>query len=131
REAARLLQAILKGNKFLQQSKQYDTACNTYNHAPSCIGFHNESSWIKLQDNSILMVDRGAQTSERYIPSMNQWIADANVPVALYDPYGLETGAALLLPDGRGFFIGSLGHTAYYTPSGNTSPGTWAAGPDI
>jgi hypothetical protein len=37
----------------------------------------------------------------------------------------------LLLPDGRAFFIGSTGHTAYYTPSGNTSPGKWTAGPDI
>ncbi|HRI21928.1 MAG TPA: T9SS type A sorting domain-containing protein, partial [Panacibacter sp.] len=56
---------------------------------------------------------------------------DATVPVSLYDPYGLETGAGLLLPDGRAFFIGSTGHTAYYTPSGNTSPGSWAAGPDF
>lgn len=130
-EDGRVLQAIVQGSPFLQQNKFYNPASNTYSGAPSCIGYHNESSWIKLQDNSILMVDRGAQTSERYIPSLNQWIADGNVPVALYDPYGLETGAALLLPDGRGFFIGSLGHTAYYTPSGNTSPGTWAAGPDI
>lgn len=130
-EDGRVLQAIVQGSPFLQQNEFYNPAVNTYNTAPSCIGFHNESSWIKLQDNSILMVDRGAQTSERYIPSLNQWIADGNVPVALYDPWGLETGAALLLPDGRGFFIGSLGHTAYYTPSGNTSPGTWAAGPDI
>ena len=130
-EDGRVLQAIVQGNPFLKQNEVYNPLNNTYGAAPSCIGAHNESSWIKLQDNSILMVDRGAQTSERYIPSLNQWIADANVPVALYDPWGLETGAALLLPDGRGFFIGSLGHTAYYTPSGNTSPGTWAAGPDI
>jgi hypothetical protein len=58
-------------------------------------------------------------------------VADATVPVALYDPYGLETGAAFLLPDGRGFFLGATGHTAYYTPSGNNSAGAWAAGPDI
>ena len=25
----------------------------------------------------------------------------------------------------------ALGHTAFYTPSGNNNPGTWAAGPDI
>ncbi len=38
-----------------------------------------------------------------------------------------------MLPDGRAFFLGGTGHTAYYTPrpgSGST-PGVWSAGPDI
>ena len=35
------------------------------------------------------------------------------------------------MPDGRAWFIGSNGHTAYYTPSGSTSAGSWAAGPDF
>ena len=130
-EDGRVLQAIVQGTPFLQQNKIYNPSSNTYINGPSCIGYHNESSWVKLPDNSILFVDRNAVTSERYIPAQNKWVADANVPVALYDPYGLETGAGLLLPDGRAFFIGSTGHTAYYTPSGNNTPGTWAAGPDI
>jgi hypothetical protein len=70
--------------------------------------------WVKLPDNSILFVDRNTTSSERYIPSLNQWVVDATVPVALYDPYGLETGSAFLLPDGRAFFLGSPGNTAYY-----------------
>ena len=53
-------------------------------------------------------------------PSRRMWAADRS-----------ETGAGFLLPDGRVFFIGALGHTAYYTPSGTNSPGVWAAGPDI
>lgn len=130
-EDGRVLQAIVQGTPFLQQTKLYSPASNAYINGPSCIGYHNESTWLKLPDNSILFVDRNAVTSERYIPAQNKWIADSNVPVALYDPYGLETGASLLLPDGRAFFIGSTGHTAYYTPSGNTTPGSWAAGPDI
>ncbi|HYK47337.1 MAG TPA: T9SS type A sorting domain-containing protein, partial [Parafilimonas sp.] len=56
---------------------------------------------------------------------------DAMVPVQLYDPYGDETGGALLLPDGRALFLGSSGHNAYYTPSGSTAPGTWSAAPDF
>jgi Secretion system C-terminal sorting domain/Galactose oxidase, central domain len=130
-EDGRVLQAIVQGNPFLSENNIYSPSSNNYINGPSCIGFHNESTWVKLPDNSIIMVDRGGTTSERYIPALNQWVADANVPVALYDPFGLETGAGLLLPDGRAFFIGSLGHTAYYTPSGTTNPGSWAAGPDL
>ena len=130
-EDGRVLQAIVQGNPFLKEVDIYNPANNTFINGPSCIGIHNESTWVKLADGSILMVDRNATTSERYIPALNQWVADGNVPVALYDPYGLETGAGLLLPDGRAFFIGSLGHTAYYTPSGNATPGTWTAGPDL
>ncbi len=109
----------------------YNPVINTYIPGPTPLGTVDESVWVKLPDNSVLFVDMGTTNSERYIPSLNQWIADANVPVQLYDPFGDETGAAFLLPDGRAFFIGDLSHTAYYTPSGNNSPGTWTAGPDI
>ena len=130
-ENGNLVQAIVQGNPFLRQNKIYNTASNTYSAAPSCIGYHNESTWVKLPDNSILMVDRDTRNSERYIPALNQWIADGTLPVDLYDIYGSETGAGLLLPNGKAFFIGATGHTAYYTPSGNNNPGTWVAGPDL
>ena len=57
------------------------------------------------------------------------WVTDGAVPVPLYDSFDGETGPAFLLPDGRAFFTGSPGTSAYYTPSGTASPGTWAAGP--
>ncbi len=125
----KVLQALVAGN--LKGNVIYNPLTNTYGSGPSCIGIHNESAWVKLPDNSILMVDRNTTNSERYIPSLNQWVADATVPVSLYDPYGLETGGAVLLPDGRAFFIGSLANTALYTPSGNNNPGTWIAGPSV
>lgn len=125
----RVMQALVSGT--LKPTKIYNPVTNTFVTGPNCVGIHNESAWMKLPDNSILFVDRNTKNSERYIPATNQWIADATVPVSLYDPYGLETGSAFLLPDGRAWFIGSLGHTAYYTPTGTTAPGTWAAGPDI
>jgi len=130
-EDGRVLQAIVQGNPFLRENNIYNPKSNTYINGPSCIGLHNESTWIKLPDNSIIMIDRDATSSERYIPALNQWIADATVPTSLYDPFGSETGAGELLPDGRAFFIGSTGHTAYYTPSGTTSHGSWTAGPDL
>lgn len=125
----RVLEALVEGS--LTGTLIFDPVSNTWGAGPTCNGIHNESVWVKLADNSILFVDRNTTNSERYIPSLNQWVVDATVPVSLYDPYGLETGSALLLPDGRAFFLGSPGNTAYYTPSGTSSPGTWAAGPHI
>lgn len=125
----RVLQALVTGT--LRGNNIYNPVTNTYIVGPSCLGIHNESVWLKLPDSSILFVDRQSTNSERYIPSLNAWVKDGKLPVALYDPYGLETGAAFLLPDGRAFFLGATGHTAYYTPSGNNTAGTWAAGPDI
>lgn len=125
----RVLQASLSspGNKTLL----FNPATNTYANGPGCLNGHNESTWLKLPDNSILFVDIGSTTTERYIPALNQWVADANTPANLYDPWGFETGPGFLLPDGRAFFIGSLGNTAYYTPSGNNSPGSWTSGPTV
>jgi hypothetical protein len=126
-ENGKVLQAVVMGTDYLRSILIYDPVKNTFATGPSSSGAHNESTWIKLPDNSILQVDRNAKTSERYIPSLNKWVADGNVPVSLYDPYGLETGAGFLLPDGRVVHFGSLGANAIYTPSGTTSPGTWKA----
>ena len=109
----------------------YDPTANTYTRVTNCIGVDNEAVWVKLPDNSILFMDNYGSTSERYIPSLNAWFADATAPENLFDPYGFEAGAAFLLPNGKVWFIGSLPNTLYYTPSGTTSPGTWTAGPSI
>src|SRR5262249_28022169 len=93
--------------------------------------YQDEASWVKLPDDSILTIDPFGTNSERYLPGSNTWINDSSVPVALYDPYGGELGAAFLLADGRAFFLGSSGHTAFYTPTPTPAPGTWARGPDF
>src|SRR5262245_35194262 len=90
--------------------------------------YQDEASWVKLPDDSILTIDPFGINSERYIPSLNRWINDSDVPVSLYDPFGFEMGAAFLLPNGKAFFIGSTGNTALYTPSGSTNFGVWEAG---
>ncbi|HNF70948.1 MAG TPA: GEVED domain-containing protein, partial [Chitinophagaceae bacterium] len=128
-EDGRVLQNIVGGGSV--SNKIYNPATNTFVSGPTAVGGANESAWLKLPDNTILYVTIGATTAQRYNPVTNTWIADANCPVALYDSYGYEMGGAFMLPDGRGFFIGATGHTAYYTPSGTTANGTWTAGPDI
>ena len=125
----RVLVALVTGT--LRSTIIFDPVANTWTAGPNANGIHNESAWVKLPDASSLMVDRLSTNSERYVPSLNQWVVDAMLPVALYDSFGDETGPGFLLPDGRAFFIGSPSNTAYYTPSGSTSPGTWAAGPAI
>jgi hypothetical protein len=98
-------------------------------------GFISEASWVKLPDNSILTVINNSTSSVRFIPSLNQWIPDAPLPVSIWQGLGTiyagETGPAFLLPNGNAFFLGGSGHTAIYTPSGSTSAGSWVAGPDI
>ena len=109
----------------------FDPATNTWSQGPKLFrgGSTDEQSFVKLPDDSVLTVD-GNTTSERYIPATNTWINDAAVPVALFNNL-TELGAGVLLADGRALFLGGSGHTALYTPSGTTAPGTWAAGPDI
>lgn len=127
----KVLVGVLFDSLWSYSTALFDPVANNWLPDVPCIQSHDEASWVKLPDGSILYVDFDTTTSERYIPSLGQWVADATIPVALYDPYEFETGPSFLLPDGRAFFLGSLGHTAYYTPSGNASPGTWTAGPDM
>src|ERR1019366_7757426 len=94
----------------------YDPTLNTWSAGPTLVrgGYQDETSWVKLADNSILTIDPCGDNSERYIPSINAWIDDGVLPIPLWYTYqdvGGEIGAALLLPDGRAFFLGGNGHT--------------------
>jgi hypothetical protein len=106
---------------------------NTWTNGPDFVRgtYQDEASWVKLPDDSILTIDPFGTNSERYIPSSNTWVNDGVVPVSLYDRFLSELGAAFLLPSGNAFFLGSTGHTALYTPTGTTGPGSWTAGPTI
>ncbi len=108
----------------------YDIVSNTWSIGPTLLNGQNESSWVKLPDDSILTIDSRSTTTERFIPSLNQWIADSDVPVNLFNA-GSEMGAGFLLPNGKVFFIGAAPLTAIYTPTGTTNAGSWVAGPVI
>ena len=133
---------LLPDGKLLQALTNWDYPTSCYIFDPltetfslsdsSHLGSTVEASWVLLPDNSILMVDYASTITERYIPSLNIWKADAPVP-ANAEFYGnsVEMGAGFMLPDGRAFILGASGHTAFYTPSGDTANGTWVVGPDI
>ena len=125
-----MLVALVQGTTW-RGTIIYDPVANTWTTGPTANGITNESMWVKQPDDSILFIDRLSFNSERYIPSLNQWITDATVPVAIYDSFGDESGPGFLLPNGKSFFLGATGHTAIYTPSGSTANGSWIAGPDI
>jgi hypothetical protein len=113
----------------------YNPKANSWANGPATTNHTGETSWLKLPDGSVLSVGTATNATERYIPALNQWIPDADVPVnlwgALPDPILPEMGPALLLPNGNGFFLGGSGKTAIYRPSGSTSMGSWLPGPDI
>ncbi len=105
----------------------YNVASNNWQAAASTVN-QNEVCWVKLPNDTILTIDTGAQTSKHYVPSLNQWITDGNVPVPVYG-YGAEIGAGFLLPNGKVFYIGGSTNTAIYTPGATpTSAGSWVAG---
>jgi Kelch motif protein len=124
-----LVHPVNSGTNPAKVNMIYSPGSDSWIVGPTNIGPPNEASWVKLPDDSILTVDRGTTNSERYIPSLNQWIKDADLPVALFA--NSEIGAAFLLPDSRAFFLGASGRTALYSASGTTNQGSWAAGPDI
>jgi hypothetical protein len=115
----------------------YDPATDTWTQTGIKIRNNDrsdEETWLKLPDGSVLSydifnaVDHGQSTAQRYVPSTGQWVAAGTVPVTLSSSaLGYELGGATILPDGRAWFVGCNGHTAFYTPSTNT----WAAGPDL
>ena len=124
-----LVNPVGKGTNLVHVVMIYDPGLDNWIIGPTNLNSDGEASWVKLPDDSILTIDKGSTASERYIPSLNRWIKDANVPVKIYA--NLESGAALLLPDRRAFVLGASGHTALYKPTGTTDRGSWVAGPDI
>ncbi|HLK16905.1 MAG TPA: hypothetical protein VKT78_19000, partial [Fimbriimonadaceae bacterium] len=108
----------------------FDLGTNTWSAGPSNLGGQDESAWVKLPDSSILTIDPFGTNTERYIPSLNKWVRDAVCPVDLYG-YGGELGGGYLLPNGKVIYFGATSHSAIYTPSGTSQPGTWTLGPDL
>jgi hypothetical protein len=116
--------------EYSHETMIYNPIQGTFSTGPNLrSSSQSEASWVKLPDGSILTIDPSSTQSERYIPSLNQWIADSSVPVSVYS--GGELGPAILLPSGKAIFFGGGTNTAIYTPSGTTTAGAWIAGPNF
>ncbi len=118
--------------------------------SPTKVGTIDEETWSLLPDGTVLTVDISSPSlAEKYVPATDTWVAADKTPATLTQQLALlslndttvnppvpvnigEIGPAILLPDGRLFFIGATGHTALYTPPAVASqPGSWTAGPDL
>jgi hypothetical protein len=115
--------------------------------------FNAEEGWTLMPGGTVLTADVLTNpNSERYIPSMQQWISDGSTVANLQGPPGEgcipypggqycppgEIGPAVLRPDGTVFATGarhlgaSTGHTSvYHHGASPTDPGTWIPGPDF
>ena len=118
---------ILLGHRFSKSTHIYPTT-NSFSTAAEVLDFSNsEANWQLLADGSVFDTIR---TSERYLPSSNQWIAAAPSPVTMSSDG--ELGPVVYLPDGRVFVASDRNATAYFTPPTTlTGTGSWTVGPSL
>lgn len=129
-ENGKVLQGVQVSNSYQSSDNLlYTESLGSYDSTTPCFGSHDEASWVKLPDNSIMNVDILSKNSERYIQSTGLWVHDASLPNYIYDFTLGETGPDFLLPNGKLFFLSDTTYGAIYTPSGSSSPGTWVQGP--
>src|SRR5260370_19963204 len=63
----------------------FDIVSNTWSLGPTTLGNQDETSWVKLRDQSILALNINTTTnSEPYIPSSNHWIPDTPIPPTIF-----------------------------------------------
>ena len=121
------------GNLDDTRTAIFDPLAGTWTAAANKNDRSSEETWILLPDNTIVTPECASHPrSEKYIIANDAWKNEGNIPGDLVEASSIEIGPAVLLPDGRGFFVGATSATALYTqPSVNTGTGTWVAGPAI
>src|SRR6185436_5091281 len=129
------------GNLDDTRTAIFNPATGTWTAAARKNDRSSEETWILLPDNTILTPECVSHPrSEKYIIANDAWQQEDNLPVELVEfgptntlaDSSFEIGPAVLLPDGRSFFVGATSNTALYTmPRVNTARGRWAVGPVI
>jgi hypothetical protein len=111
----------------------YNPSTNSWSTTGGVLSGGNEEAWVQQPDGTILKIDGyGDTTSERYLPAQGQWFSMGTTPNNVWDSNG-EEGPGMLLTNQKTIFFGDSGLTDIYTPgpAGSTTPGTWAAGPNM
>jgi Kelch motif. len=121
------------GNLSDTRTAIFDPLVGTWTASASKNDRSSEETWILLPDNTIVTPQCSSHpSSEKYIIANGAWQNEGNLPGDLVEASSIEIGPGILLPDGRGFFVGATSATALYTmPNINTGQGTWVAGPNI
>jgi hypothetical protein len=124
---------ILLGSIIDQKTAIYDPVAGTWTAGPNKGDISSEETWTLLPDETVLAIQcKNHPHTEKYVAAANAWVTAGATPVDLVEASSIETGANILLPDGRVFAIGATGHTALYTfPPIANQLGSWAAGPNF
>jgi hypothetical protein len=124
---------LLLGSLLTGATAIFDPETLSFNPGPNKDGISRNENWTLLPDGSVLTVECSSATkAEKYNPFLNKWIGAGSTPPSLAESESMETGPAILLPNGRVFAIGATCRTAIYQPqTQSTQSGTWKAGPDF
>jgi hypothetical protein len=127
---------FLTGNAVNGQTSLFDPAAGAWTlQGGKQVGSSSEESWVLLPDGTVLAANCvGHPRSEKFIPRQAAWMVDGSIPAAndIVENASAETGPAVVLPDGRAFYVGATGTTALYTPPAvSTAQGTWTGGPNL
>jgi hypothetical protein len=125
---------FLLGNFNATSVFTFDPATSAWTAAASKGDSASEESWVLTADNTVLSVQcSSTPNAEKYVIANDQWISAGALVSNLVETASSEIGPAILLNDGRAFFVGAnAGNTALYQPGAtSTATGTWSAGPAI
>jgi hypothetical protein len=114
-------------------SWRYDAATGAWTSTPTNAFASNETSFVQLPGGVFFTVSMSTYpATAKYLSATNQWIPAANAPTGAEAlSAGGESGALLLLYDGRVMALGVTGRTAFYAPGAATAAGAWSAGPTL
>jgi hypothetical protein len=135
--ACALLQdgTFLMGNSSDSQTAIFNAGTMTWTLTGGKNMRSSEESWVLLPDGTAITANCfGHPAAEKFIPANNGWMVDRSVPSAndVVQNASKEIGPAVLLPDGRAFYVGATGKTVLYTPAASANAqGTWNGGPDL
>ncbi len=127
---------FLMGNAANGQTAIFNSTTTTWTvQGGKNNGSSSEESWTLLADGTVITANcNGHPASEKFILANKSWMVDRNIPNAfdVVEDASKEIGPAVLLPDGRAFFVGATGKTVLYTPPAAANlQGTWNGGPDL
>lgn len=122
---------ILVGSIDNTQTAIYNPATNSWTASASKASTASEETWTLLPDETVLTVEcYNSPHAEKYVAAANNWVTAGSTPSDIILESLNEIGPAILLPDGRAFYIGGNGSTALYTPPPIANmAGSWTMGP--
>ncbi len=115
----------------------FDPATGNWTAAANKGASASEESWVLMPEGKILSAQcSNPNNAEKYVISSDQWVSAGTLIARIIDNTTdavPEIGPAVLLTDGRAFFVGAgNGNSALYKPDAKPGDaGAWAAGPAL